>query len=42
MTTARQYDDNIAYIHNLCDEIVKERRKNSNDVSDNDFFNSWT
>jgi cytochrome P450/NADPH-cytochrome P450 reductase len=34
VTTTRRYNDDIAYIHNLCDEIVKERREHPNDVND--------
>jgi cytochrome P450/NADPH-cytochrome P450 reductase len=34
MGTARQYNDDIEYIHNLCDEIVKERREHPNNVND--------
>ena len=34
MATTRKYNEDIAFIHNLCDEIVKERRQNPNDVND--------
>ncbi|CAF1148728.1 unnamed protein product [Rotaria sordida] len=34
VSTARRYNDDIAYMHNLCDEIVKERRKHPNDIND--------
>jgi len=33
-TKTRRYNNDIAYIHNLCDEIVKERREHPNDVND--------
>ena len=32
--TTRKYNEDIAFIHNLCDEIVKERRQNPSDVND--------
>jgi cytochrome P450/NADPH-cytochrome P450 reductase len=32
--TSRQYFDDIAYLHNLCDEIVQQRRENPNDIND--------
>ncbi|CAF1075593.1 unnamed protein product [Didymodactylos carnosus] len=32
--TNRQYNDDIKYMHNLCDEIVKERREHPNNVND--------
>ena len=32
--TARKYNDDITFIHNLCDEIVKERREHPNDIND--------
>ena len=32
--TARQFNDDIAYIHQLCDEIVKERREHPDEVND--------
>jgi cytochrome P450/NADPH-cytochrome P450 reductase len=31
--TTHRYKDDIAYLHNLCDEIVKERREHPNDVN---------
>ncbi|CAF0767035.1 unnamed protein product [Adineta steineri] len=34
MTTARRYKNDIEYLHNLCDEIVKERREHPNNVND--------
>ena len=34
MATTRKYNQNIQFIHDLCDEIVKERRQNPNDVND--------
>ncbi|CAF1691369.1 unnamed protein product, partial [Adineta ricciae] len=34
VTTTRWYYNEIAHLHNLCDEIVKERRENPNDVKD--------
>ncbi|CAF3919426.1 unnamed protein product [Rotaria sordida] len=34
VTTTRWYNNEIAYLHNLCDEIVKERRENPNNVKD--------
>ena len=33
-STKRRYNDDIAYTHNLCDEIVQERRKHPNEVND--------
>ncbi|CAF1442470.1 unnamed protein product [Didymodactylos carnosus] len=32
--TARQFQDDIAYIHKLCDEIVQHRREHPNDIND--------
>ncbi|CAF1180573.1 unnamed protein product [Rotaria sp. Silwood1] len=32
--TNRKFHDDIAYIHELCDEIVKQRREHPNDVND--------
>ncbi|CAF0826230.1 unnamed protein product [Adineta steineri] len=34
MTTARRYKNDIEYLHNLCDKIVKERREHPNNVND--------
>ncbi|CAF0757068.1 unnamed protein product [Adineta steineri] len=34
MTTTRWYNNEIAYLHNVCDEIVRERRQHPNDVKD--------
>ena len=32
--TARRFNDDVAYLHQLCDEIVKERREHPNEVND--------
>jgi cytochrome P450/NADPH-cytochrome P450 reductase len=32
--TSRQYFDDIAYLHSLCDEIVQQRRDHPNDIND--------
>ncbi|CAF1114205.1 unnamed protein product [Adineta steineri] len=32
--TAKKYNDDIAYIHKLCDEIVQQRREHPNDIND--------
>ena len=32
--TARRFNDDIAYLHQLCDEIVKERREHPDEVND--------
>ncbi|CAF1602722.1 unnamed protein product, partial [Adineta ricciae] len=34
VNTTRRYYDDIAYLHKLCDDIVKERREHPNDVND--------
>ncbi|CAF1196954.1 unnamed protein product [Rotaria sp. Silwood1] len=34
VTTTRWYNNEIAYLHSLCDEIIKQRREHPNDVKD--------
>ncbi|CAF2728796.1 unnamed protein product [Rotaria sp. Silwood2] len=34
LKSSKQYQDNIAYIHKLCDEIVEYRRMHPNDTND--------
>ena len=32
--SSKRFFDDIAYLHNLCDEIVKQRRENPNEIND--------
>ena len=34
VSTTRRFNNDIAYLHSLCDEIVKERREHPSDVND--------
>ncbi|UJR17796.1 hypothetical protein I4U23_004695 [Adineta vaga] len=34
INTARRYTDDIAYLHKICDDIVRERREHPNDAND--------